>query len=104
MLKIDNSTLELRNISETLIEQNKSLKNNDETCANLVKEIYSTRILLEEIITIVDNSTEKLNIKNKQIKKTKKQMEDFVNKTTPILSTTKTLLNEINVNDLTELK
>lgn len=52
----------------------------------------------------MDNSTEKLSIKNEQIKTTKKQMEDIINKTIPILTSTKTLLNEINLDDLTELK
>lgn len=73
-------------------------------CEKLTKEINGTRILVEEIISIVNDSTNKLRLKNEQIKCTTEQMEEFVNKTIPILSTTKTLLNEINVDDLTELK
>jgi len=73
-------------------------------CQDLIKQINDTRILVEEIKSIVNNSTEKLNLKNEQIISTKKQMEELIDKTLPVLSTTKTLLNEINSDDLTELK
>jgi len=73
-------------------------------CQDLIKQINDTRILVEEINSILNNSTEKLNLKNEQIISTKKQMEELIDKTLPVLSTTKTLLNEINSGDLTELK
>jgi len=73
-------------------------------CQDLIKQINDTRILVEEINSIVNNSTEKLNLKNEQILSTKKQMEELIDKTLPVLSTTKTLLNEITSDDLTELK
>lgn len=73
-------------------------------CQDLIKQINDTRILVEEIKSIVNNSTEKLNLKNEQIISTKKQIEELIDKTLPILSATKTLLNEISSDDLTELK
>jgi len=73
-------------------------------CQDFIKQINETRILVEEIKSIVNNNTEKLNLKNEQILNTKKQMNELIDKTLPVLSTTKTLLNEINSDDLTELK
>jgi hypothetical protein len=73
-------------------------------CQDFIKKINETRILVEEIKSIVNNNTEKLNLKNEQILNTKKQMKELIDKTLPVLSTTKTLLNEINSDNLTELK
>jgi len=73
-------------------------------CQQFINQISDTRILLDELTSIVNNSTEKLNLKNEQIINTKKQMQELVDKTLPVLSTTRTLLNEINADDLTELK
>lgn len=73
-------------------------------CQDLIKQISDTRILVEEIKDIVNNNTEKLNLKNEQIINTKEQMNELIDKTLPVLSTTRTLLNEINSEDLTELK
>jgi subtilase family serine protease len=73
-------------------------------CQNLIKEINGTRILVEEIVTIVNNSTEKLSYKNEQITNLKEQMRNLIDTTLPVLNTTKSLLNEINVEDLIELK
>jgi len=73
-------------------------------CQNLIKQISDTRILVEEIKSVVDNSTEKLNLKSEQIINTKKQMKELIDKTLPVLSTTRNLLNEISSDDLTELK
>jgi len=69
-----------------------------------MKQINDTRILVEEIKSVVNNSTEKLNLKSEQIINTKKQMKELIDKTLPVLSTTRNLLNEINSDDLTELK
>jgi len=73
-------------------------------CQHLIKQISDTRILVEEIKSVVNNSTEKLNLKSEQIINTKKQMKELMDKALPILSTTRNLLNEINSDDLTELK
>lgn len=73
-------------------------------CQNLIKEINDTRILVEEIVTIVNNSTEKLSFKNEQIISLKEQMRKLIDTTLPVLNSTRTLLNEINVEDLIELK
>lgn len=73
-------------------------------CQNLQKEINSTRGLIEEIIILVENSTEKLSLKNEQIINLKEQMKELIDKTLPVLSTSKTFLNEINVDNLTELR
>lgn len=73
-------------------------------CQHLIKQISDTRILVEEIKSVVDNSTEKLNLKSEQIINTKKQMKELIDKTLPVLSTTRNLLNEISSDDLTELK
>lgn len=67
-------------------------------------EINGIRVLIEEIISIVDNSTEKLSVKSEQIRTTREQMKELIDKTLPVLSTTKTMLTEIKVEDLTELK
>lgn len=104
MEKIDESTSELDKIHDTLLEQDMSIIQKNEMCQHLTKEISDTRILIEEIISIVNNSTEKLNLKKEQIINTKKQMKELVDKTLPVLNTTRTLLNEINSDDLTELK
>lgn len=87
-----------------LIQQEKSIINNNEICQNLVKEISVTRIRIEEIETVVNNSSEKLSLKNEQMENTRGQIKELVDKTLPILDTTKTLLDEINLEDLTELK
>lgn len=102
--KIEESTSELGRIHDTLLEQDLSIIQKNEMCQQLTKQISDTRVLIEEIISIVNNSTEKLNLKKEQIINTKKQMEELVDKTLPILSTTRTLLNEISSDDLTELK
>lgn len=73
-------------------------------CQQLIKQISDTRTLVDELTSIVNNSTEKLNLKNEQIINTKKQMQELVDKTLPVLSTTRNLLNEINAEDLAELK
>lgn len=73
-------------------------------CQHIMKQINDTRILVEEIKSVVNNSTEKLNLKSEQIINTKKQMKELIDKTLPVLSTTRNLLNEINSDDLTELK
>jgi len=73
-------------------------------CQQLIKQISDTRILVDELTSIVNNSTEKLNLKNEQIINTKKQMQELIDKTLPVLSTTRTLLNEINADELAELK
>lgn len=67
-------------------------------------EIKGIRVLIEEIISIVDNSTEKLSVKSEQIRNTREQMKELVDKTLPVLSNTNTILTEIKVEDLTELK
>lgn len=67
-------------------------------------EINGIRVLIEEIISIVNNSTEKLSVKSEQIRTTREQMKELIDKTLPVLSTTKTMLTEIKVEDLTELK
>lgn len=104
MDKIDESTLELNKISNTLLQQDKSIIDNNEMCQNLQKEIDGTRLLVEEIIAIVDNSSKELSFKTEQIKSTREQMKVLVDKTLPILNTSKTLLNEINSEDFTELR
>lgn len=73
-------------------------------CQNFIKEINGTRTLVEEIITIVNSSTEQLSLKDEKIKNKKEQMQELIDKTLPILNTTKTLLSEINLDELTELK
>lgn len=73
-------------------------------CQNLRKEINGTRVLIEEVIILVDNSMEKLRSKNEQIINTKEQMKELIDKTLPVLSTSKVFLNEISVDDLTELR
>lgn len=73
-------------------------------CEKLVKEIRGTRILMEEIINIVDSNSKKLNFKNEQIENTRKQVKELIDTTLPILNTTKALLNQINLEELIELK
>lgn len=73
-------------------------------CQNLVKEISGTRSLIEEIVINVNNSSEKLSLKNEQIKNTREQMKELEDKTLPVLETTRTLLDEINFEDLKELR
>lgn len=73
-------------------------------CENLTKEINGTRILVEEMVAIVNTSTEKLNFKEEQIIQLKEQMRELVDTTLPVLNTTRTLISEINVEDLIELK
>lgn len=73
-------------------------------CEKLVKEIRETRILMEEIINIVDSNSKKLNFKNEQIENTRKQVKELIDTTLPILNTTKALLNQINLEELIELK
>lgn len=102
--KINESTLELQQISETLLQQDESIVNNNEKCLSLQKEINGTRLLIEELETIVDNSIKELSLKNEQIKSTKEQMNELIDKTLPIISTSKSLLNEINPDDLSELR
>lgn len=70
----------------------------------LTNEINCTRILVEEIISIVNNSTEKLSLKNEQITNLKEEMRELIDTTLPVLNTTRALLNEINAEDLIELK
>lgn len=55
-------------------------------------------------MSIVNDSTEKLSAKNEQIRSTKEQMNELIDKTLPVLSTTRTLANEINLEDFTEIK
>ncbi|VVC32081.1 Dynein heavy chain, domain-2,Dynein heavy chain domain,Dynein heavy chain, domain-1,Dynein heavy chain, P- [Cinara cedri] len=102
--KINESTLELSRISNTLLQQERSIAHNNETCQNLVQEIKGIQILIEEIIGIMNVSSEKLNSKNEQIKNTRNKMTKLIDTTLPVLNTTKTLLNEMNLEDLTELK
>lgn len=102
--KIEESTLELGRINDTLLQQDLSIIQKNETCQHLIKQINGTRILIEEMKSVVNNCTEKLNLKNEQIINTKKQMKELIDKTLPVLSTTRNLLNEINSDDLTELK
>lgn len=104
MGKIEESTMELGKIKDTLLEQDKKIIQNNEICQNLVKEINSTHILVEEIIAIVNNSTEQLKLKDEKIKIKKEQMQKLVNKTLPVLTTIRTYLNEISLEELTELK
>lgn len=71
---------------------------------SLLQEINGTQILIEEIINIVNVSSEQLNSKDGQIKNIREKMTTLVDKTLPVLNTTKSLLNEIKLDDLTELK
>lgn len=71
---------------------------------SLLQEINGTQILIEEIINIVNVSSEQLNSKDGQIKNIREKMTTLVDKTLPVLNTTKTLLNEIKLDDLAELK
>lgn len=91
-------------MKETLFQQDKSLTQNDEMCEKLVKEINGTRILIKEIINIVDSNSKKLNFKNEQIENTRKQVKELIDMTLPILNNTKALLNQINLEELIELK
>lgn len=104
MEKIDESTIELGRISDTLLQQDRSIIQNTEMSQNLTNEINCTRILVEEIISIVNNSTEKLSLKNEQITNLKEEMRELIDTTLPVLNTTRALLNEINAEDLIELK
>lgn len=70
----------------------------------LMVEINQTRTLIEEITAIANKSHEELSFKNEQIKNTREQMKELIDKTIPVLSTTETLLNEINLEELIELK
>lgn len=72
-------------------------------CEKLVKEINGTRILMEEIIIIVDSNSKKLYFKNEQIENTRKQVKELTDTTLPILNATKALLNQINLEELIEL-
>lgn len=94
----------LSRISNTLLQQEESILHNNETCQTLVQEINGTRILIEEIITIMNDCSEKLKSKNEQINNTREKMTKLIDTTLPVLNTTKTLLNEMNLEDLTELK
>lgn len=91
-------------MNEILLQQDTSIKKNDETYQTSIVEINRTRTLIEDIIAIVNNSNEELSFKNDQIKNTREQMKELIDKTLPVLSTTKSLLNEINLEELIELK
>lgn len=96
--------MELNRISNTLVEQEKSIVHNNEMNQSLEQEINGTRILIEEIINIMNISSEKLNSKKEQIQNTKEKMTKLRDKTSPILNNIKILLNEMKLDDLNELK
>lgn len=103
MEKINESAQELCKINERILQQDSSIKKNDEMLQILETDINRTRILVEKTVAMVNNSHEELTFKNEQIKNTRKQMNKLIDKTLPVLSITKTLLNEINLEEITEL-
>jgi len=102
--KIDESRLELRNITETLVRQRESIIRNDETCRDLSREIDGTRALVEEITSMVNDGAAKLRAKSEQIRSAKERTKELMDRTVPVLSTVRTLAGDIRPEQLTEMK